>query len=270
MGIGPLAKKLDVDRDLLKEQAAQAALAARGAAANAYGWTTPRVEALVEWLTPRVEHLYAEGVKAAAPQVERAAGRAAPVVGTAHDKIVGDLLPKLVAAVNSAADRAQAAELEAARLAEAAQKKSHTARKVLIGAALVAGGAAAAALWARSRNQVDPWAEPWEPTDKAGLEDKVGDAADAVGEAAGSAVAKSREATRKAGEILAEAREEISDKIEEISDKAKDATKKVARRAKAEPVAADDQPVVPDNPAPRPSPRPRAKPADSGAPDPEQ
>jgi len=248
MGIGPLAKKLDVDRDQLREQAAQAALAARGAAVNAYGWTTPRVEALAAWLTPRLEHLYAEGVKAAAPQVERAAGVAAPAVDTAHDKIVGELLPKLVAAVNAAADKAQAAELEAARLAEAAQKKSSTARKVAIGAALVAGGAAAAVLWARSRTQVDPWAEPWEPTDplsKAALEEKVGDAADAVGEAAGSAVAKSREATRKAGEKLAEAREEISDKIEEISDKAKDATKKVARRAKADPVAADDQPADP-------------------------
>ena len=62
---------------------------------------------------------------------------------------------------------------------------------------------------------MDPWAEPWEPTDptgstgpdavhthqhgvRASVTDAVGEAADAVGEAAGSAVAKSREATRKA------------------------------------------------------------------------
>ncbi|MCL2090974.1 MAG: hypothetical protein FWH11_07095 [Micrococcales bacterium] len=267
MGIGPLAKKLDVDRDQLKELAAGARVAAtrtQGAAVNAYEWTTPRVEAFVEWLTPRLEHLYTEGLKAAAPQVEKAAGKAAPVVDTAHEKIVDELLPKLVAAVHAAADKAQAAEDEAARLAaQAAQRKSHTARKVFLAAALTAGGIAAAAAWARSRTTVDPWAEPWEPTEapaRTGLEDKVGEAADAVGEAAGSAVAKSREATRKAGEKLAEAREEvsekiaeareeISEKIEEISDKAKDATKKVTRRAKTDPDAETDQDAAASGPA---------------------
>ncbi|MCL2849314.1 MAG: hypothetical protein FWE61_04630, partial [Micrococcales bacterium] len=187
MAIGPLGKKLDVDRDQLREQAAvlalgardgaaQAATAARGAAASAYGWTTPRVEAFVEWLGPRLEHLYSEGVKAAAPQVEKAAEKAVPAVGTAHDKIVDELLPRLVAGFNAAADRAQAAEAEAARLAAAAQrKKSRTTRRVLFAAAVAAAGIGAAAAWARSRTTVDPWAEPWEPTDapaKPGLEDK--------------------------------------------------------------------------------------------------
>ena len=140
----------------------------------------------------------------------------------------------------------------------AVPKKSHKGLSTFVVGGRLVGAGAAGAAWVRSRSTVDPWAEPWEPTDptgstgadavhthphdvRASVTDAVGDAADAVGEAAGSAVAKSREATRKAAEKLDEARAS-----------AEEAAKKVTRRtaAKAEEVAdTTEKAVDEDKPA---------------------
>lgn len=253
--------KLDVDPDKLKEQAADLGATLSGAAVHAKEWTTPRVEAFIDWLLPRLENAYNESVKAAAPRVEKAAEKAGPAIDTAHDKLVDELIPRLVTALNEAAEKAGAAaakaadttaDLARANVAElkkqvhvAPPKKSHKGLNTFLVVGLLVGAGAAGAAWFRSRSTVDPWAEPWEPTDptgstgpdavhthqhdvRASVTDAVGEAADAVGEAAGSAVAKSREATRKAAE-----------KIDEARGAAEEAAKKVTRRtaAKAEDVA---------------------------------
>ena len=266
--------KLDVDPDKLKEQAADLGATLTGAAVHAKEWTTPRVEAFVDWLLPRLENAYNESVKAAAPRVEKAAEKAGPAIDTAHDKLVDELIPRLVTALNDAAEKAGVAAAKAAdttaELAKAnaaelrksahdvAPKKSHKGLTTFMVVGLLVGAGAAGAAWFRSRSTVDPWAEPWEPTDptgstgadavhahahdvRASVTDAVGEAADVVGEAAGSAVAKSREATRKAAEKLDEAR-----------GAAEEAAKKVTRRtaAKAEEVADSTEKAVdsPDEP----------------------
>jgi hypothetical protein len=217
MGLRPFGKKLDVDPVQVKAQAVDIATDVRDAALSAKDWTAPRVEAFIEWLTPRLEQLYADGIKAAAPQVEKAAGMAAPAVDSAHDKIVDDLLPRLVAAVNAAVDKVQEDPEPQALVEVDDPGRSHTARNVFIAVAVAAGVGAAVAAWSRSRSTVDPWAEPWEPTEQStgtgGIESAMAEAADAVGEAAGTAVAKSREATRRAGEKLAEAKDELSERL---------------------------------------------------------
>lgn len=121
-----------IDSEKVKDQAAAAAAAvgeagaqasqvaahlanqAKDAAAAALDWSQPRLEAFREWLQPRIEKAWDEGVQAAAPQVEKAALKAAPVIDTAHDKLVEDYLPRLVAAFNAAA-------------ASAAEKSGHAA-----------------------------------------------------------------------------------------------------------------------------------------------
>ena len=200
-----------------------------------------------------MEHLYKESVKAAAPKVETAADKVSPAIDTAHDKIVDDFLPKLVAAMNEAAVKAGAAVEKAADVAadkgkgsakslaaaaaEASGKKKHTGAKVFWLLATLIGLGAAAAAWTRSRSSVDPWAEPWEPTDAGTTHARVADAADAVGEAAGSAVAKGRDATRKAAEKVSAATESLTEKVSEAKDDltekvagATDAAKKATRR----------------------------------------
>lgn len=233
------AARTTVDAERLKSQAAelQAVLADAGSKANvtaahlaeqarlqaavAKEWATPHVEHGVDWARPRLEKALAEGKHRAAPHVEAAARKAVPVVDTAHDKLVDELLPKLVAAIGAAAAATAAGadkahDVTAARLTELSHietKKSHKGRNVLLFLALAGAGAAAYQAWRRSTPTTDPWAEdPWQATpstttrrpDFQGVVEDVRheleDAAEAVGEAAGEAVARTREATEKAKE----------------------------------------------------------------------
>ena len=99
-----------VDADRLKSQAAELGGALSGASARA-GQTATQLahqakEAAVQakdWAAPRAEKAWYEGRKAAAPKVERAAEMALPLVDKTHDRLVDDLIPKLVAAVTAAA-----------------------------------------------------------------------------------------------------------------------------------------------------------------------
>src|SRR5450755_3845009 len=119
---------------LAREQAGQAVIAA----GQARDWAAPRMEAAVEWAAPRVERgLQAaaprveaavewaaprveRGLQAAAPRVEAAADRVAPAVDAARDRIVDDLLPRLIEAVHAAGAAGAAATTAAGAAATAA------------------------------------------------------------------------------------------------------------------------------------------------------
>lgn len=181
-------------------QAGSFAAQAKDRASNAKDWAQPRVHDFIAWLTPRAEKAWQDSVQAAAPQVEKAAGKAAPLIDSAHDKLVDDLLPKMVSAFNAAADNAAAAQGKtslAATVTDAADKASKKSRKGWL-IALAAGGAAVAGyvFWKRAQPQTDPWAEPWEQSSGADYSD--GAAKHSSG--AGSAVAKGREAGAKAAQ----------------------------------------------------------------------
>ena len=257
--------------------AAQLAEQAREAAAQARLWAVPRVEAAREWTTPRVEKAIRESAHAAAPRVEKAARGALPIVDTAHDRLVQDLLPKVVAAVNAAALAAttgadKARDVTSARLSELAHiqppepPKSHRGAKIFWFITGVAAVGAAAAAWRSSQPMNDPWAEqPWEPVGERGSDrikaraaearEELGgvvtdvrhdawDAAEHVGEVAGGAVARTREAGERAKEArdkVAERAREATEKAREVSEKALEATKKAAprRRASSEGIVSD-------------------------------
>jgi hypothetical protein len=249
-----------VDTDRLRSHAADVGASLQHASSHA-GQTAAqladqaRVGALqaVDWAAPRVEKALREGAKAAAPKVERAAEKAVPLVDTAHDRLVEDLLPKLVAAVGALATATatgadKARDVTSAKLTELAHlevpepKKSHTGAKVFWLIAGIAAVGAAIAAWRRSQPQHDPWAEqPWESAEHGAdrfkhraaeareeVRDDLGSAAEAVGEVAGEAVARTREATEKAKE----ASERVAERAREATEKAKEATDK-AREAAA-------------------------------------
>lgn len=253
-----LAEQAKVAAGHARVAATDAAVQAKEAAVLAKEWSAPHLEATRDWLTPRIEHAWQEGVKAAAPKVELAAEKATPAIGIAHDRLVDELLPRLVAAVNDAAERAgavieqaadKAAEAPTILAAAAAEvnkpKHKHSGAKffwifTVLGA--VAGGLVA---WRRTKPTTDPWADPWEPSSMPArsadghehhdLQGAVGDAAEAVGEAAGVTVAKSREASKKAADKVSEVREDVTERMAE----AREATKKVATRRRSAPNTVD-------------------------------
>jgi colicin import membrane protein len=247
-----------VDAERLKNQAAelQAVLADAGSRANvtasqiadrakeqatyARDWATPHVEHGVDWARPRVEKAWTESKAKAGPHVEKAAQKAVPVVDTAHDKLVDDLLPKVVAAVNAAAvataagaDKAR--DVTSTKLAELGHidppKRSRKGRKFFWFLLLAGGLGAAYQAWRRSGPTTDPWAEdPWDSAAEDSFRNRAAEArdefqgvvddvrheledrAEAVGEAAGEAVARTREATEKAAERAREATEKATER----------------------------------------------------------
>ena len=112
-----------LEPEVLSKKAAKAAALGKDAASGAKEWGEPKVDAFLEWFVPRLEKAYQDGVKAAAPRVEKAAAKAGPVIDQAHDKVVDELLPRLVAAVNAAAANADATADKIAEAAHEAAKK---------------------------------------------------------------------------------------------------------------------------------------------------
>ncbi|WP_149203403.1 hypothetical protein [Actinotalea subterranea] len=283
--------RTSVDADRLKSQAAEVGAVLSDASVHAGQAAAQLAEQVAEqakvgalhakdWAAPRVEKALREGAKAAAPKVEKAAERAVPLVDSAHDRLVDDLLPKLVAALTAAAGAAavgadKARDVTSAKLTELAHlevpepKKSHKGAKVFWFFAGIAAIGAAVAAWRSSRPTHDPWAEqPWEHESEHGTDrfkaraaeardelegvvsdvrHELGDAAEAVGEAAGETVARTREATEKAAERAREATERAREATEKAAERAKDAAKKTTtprrRTAKA---ATDDATAASD------------------------
>jgi len=203
-----------VDADRLKSQAADvgallsdaSARAGQAAETFAHQAKDAAVQAK-DWAAPRVEKAWYEGMKAAAPKVELAAEKALPLVDRTHDRLIDDVLPKLLAAVNAAAAAAavgadKARDVASARLTDLAHiapeppKKSHTGAKVFWSIAGLAIAGAVLAAFRRSRPTTDPWAEePWEDAEEdldartTQLGDDLGDAADLVSKKAADVTA---------------------------------------------------------------------------------
>ena len=223
---------------------------AKGAASGAREWAGPHVSSAVDWTSPRVQKAWADAYRTANPHIEKAAGKALPVVDTAHERFVSEILPKFMAAMTAAAaataaNADKAREAASAKLSDLAhveppepEKSPHTAAKVVWVVLGVAAAGAAAAAWQRSRPIEDPWAEqPWDdqPVERASrpdLDDVVtdvkhdlGDAAEHLGEAAGGAVARTREATERA---------------KRATERAREATRKASSRRRAAGTGDDD------------------------------
>lgn len=173
--------RVQVDTDRLKSQAAEVGAALSGASVRA-GQSAEHLAHQAkdaaaqakDWATPRVERAWYEGRKAAQPKVEQAAEKALPLVDKTHDRLVDDVLPRLVAAINAAAaaaaigaDRARDVAnerlIELAHVPPPAPPKRHTGAKVFWSIAGLAIVGAVVSVLRRNRSTTDPWAEePWE------------------------------------------------------------------------------------------------------------
>lgn len=233
-----------LDADRLKSQAADVGARLSDVTARA-GLTAEQLaeqakEAALhakDWAAPRAEKAWYEGKKAAAPKIEAAAEKAIPVVDTAHDRLVDDILPKLVAAITAAAGAAavgadKARDVADAKLTELAHiappPKKHTGAKIFWSIAGLAIAGAVFAAFRRRQPSSDPWAEePWDEAES-DLEARVAEVratgiddieapldadapAAAVAErgletAEAEAVAAAEETTEKLGDDAAEAR----------------------------------------------------------------
>jgi hypothetical protein len=155
--------------------------------------TFPRTaaEQARDWAAPRIEHGVTKGMQAVAPRIEAAAERAVPAVDAVRDRMVEDILPRLVDAVSAAAQAGAAAGVAAgealgdatdsgARKAKAGlrgvadrmeqvpgRKRRRRARRiqVTVFAVVGAGTLAGVAAWRRAQAEDHrPWAQESTPT----------------------------------------------------------------------------------------------------------
>lgn len=132
-----------------------------------------------DWAGPRFAHARDLGLEKAAPRVEQAAKALGPRVDTVHDKLVDEVLPRLVEAVNTAAAAASSKADHVAKashagldqMASAAAANRPAAKKqrrfgkglVVLGVFAALGGVAFALFRRLSGPTEDPWAAPVNP-----------------------------------------------------------------------------------------------------------
>jgi hypothetical protein len=100
--------------------------------------TFPRTtaEQARDWAAPRIERGVTKGMQAVAPRIEAAAERAVPAVDAVRDRIVEDMLPRLVDAMHAAALAGAAAGVAAGEaLGDATDSGALKAKAGLRGAA---------------------------------------------------------------------------------------------------------------------------------------
>jgi hypothetical protein len=125
------------------------------------------------WAAPRVERGVERGLDLAAPRVELAVEKVSPKVDAARDKLVDDLLPRLVVAVNAAAAAGHAASdaseevrsrskgAAAVLTGDAVAKPKHRRGRRFLLFAMIAAAVSAAVAVVKSRTaKDDPWAIP--------------------------------------------------------------------------------------------------------------
>lgn len=216
-------KKLEKE---LRSRSEDAGKAAREFADQGKDWATPKVEAAIDWAGPRVEKAWKAGVTATAPKLASAAGRTQGAVDVAHDKLVDDVLPKVIAALEDAAaaakagaDGAQSRVHKAVGKAEKALKEQEQAAKggskwgktlgwVLVGSAVAGAGVL---IWRRTQPVDDPWAEEY-------WDDAVAPVAEKPNVTAAAA-----EKTEDLADSAADAAKEASQKVEDVTKDIKDA-----------------------------------------------
>ncbi len=131
-----LRKQADVVSKQASLLSAQAAVL-RDRAAPVGAWAGPRIADVRTRGRAGLDTAYERGVGAAAPRVEQAASALTPKVGATRDKIVDDLLPRLVTVVTAATTAAAA---KAATATEVVADRSTTSLKVAHSASLRAQG----------------------------------------------------------------------------------------------------------------------------------
>ena len=211
-----------------------------------------------EWAAPRAEKAWHEGRKAAAPKIEAAAEKAIPMVDTAHDRLVEDILPKLVAAITAAAGAAavgadKAREVADAKLTELAHiappPKKHTGAKIFWSIAGLAIAGAVLAVFRRRQPTTDPWAEePWEEAES-DLEARAAEARAAVDVPAPVEPDDSAAAVAERGLEAAEADAQAAETTEKLGEGAAEAkprrtrTRKTTDAASTEPTTGESAPT---------------------------
>ena len=250
---------------------------ARDAATVVVDKVQPRVADAYAWARPRARKAWQGGVQAAAPHVESLAGKAGPLltsaqeklhpavdvaygkvsqaIDVAHEKLLTDMIPRLVAAVNAAAAQAGGADSAAARAAAAAAdklaKKKRRRRRVTV-VTLVGAAVAGFALWRRAQPVNDPWAQPWNASDDddADQEDpRVGAArlAAHVASLRQDAVAHAQDVANRAQTVAVKAQDAATAAVHTVADKAKDAAHEAVdkvKAAKAKPQDAAGEPAA--------------------------
>src|SRR5690625_3506137 len=116
-----MSKQPKISADQVKDQAAEAGKFARQFGDEAKDWATPRVEAAKDWAGPKVDKAWRDAVEAAAPRIAEAAEKSRGAVDVAHDKIVDDVLPLVVAKME---DAAKVAKKGAEKAADSASGKA--------------------------------------------------------------------------------------------------------------------------------------------------
>lgn len=208
---------------VLREKAAPLAVAASERASTAAG-------SAKDWAAPRLAHARDVGLEKAAPRVEQAAKAIAPRVDTVHDKLVDDLLPKMVEAVSAAAavasskadDVQRASHVGLDQVAASVSSRTPAARRqrgfgkglVVLGVFAALGGVAFALFRRLSGPTEDPWAAPIsspinapvaEPTPAGALVDPAEAAAEEeAAEAAGAEISSAPSAAAQSAEPVVE------------------------------------------------------------------
>lgn len=241
--------KYEADVDTLKKQAAQLskvlgdhaqALAEKAGevARDTSDWAEPHVDAAWTKISPKVkdaqkylshkaDKTWRESVKFAAPKIESGSRAVRPAIDTAHDKVVGDYLPRLEHAMQ-AANKAAMSQKSAGKAGKATQKalaeptKKRRGKKVLAWIAVSAAAAGAGYyLWKRTQPTEDPWAEEyWQNADDqpASFTDKAAGATHAVQDKAKEFAGKANGYAKDLADAVKGSVEDASARIEEFAD----------------------------------------------------
>lgn len=234
-----MSRKNKID-DEIREQAGEAGKAARQFAEQGKDWATPKVEAAMDWAGPRVEKAWKAGVTATAPKLADAAGKSRDAVDIAHDKLVDDVLPKVIAAledaaraaaggaddvqdrVHSAVGKAEKALKEQEKAAKGGSKLGKTLGWVLVGSAVAGAGVL---IWRRTQPVDDPWAEEyWDDSVAPAVETPATTPAETkpVTEKVQDAAAGAKDKAAGAKDKLAETAKDASAKVEKVTEDIKD------------------------------------------------
>ena len=222
-------------------------------AAQARERVEPAMQAAIDRVGPAVSSAR-DRVEPALLTAREAVG---PAMESARERLNEDVVPKVAAAVATAAESLskRAAEVHDRAAEFSAPPPSHRGRKVLLFTLALAGGAAIAVAVASRRRQVDNWQEfeaqarQWAEDKTHKVEDNVSAAAqkvsDKVSSAADSAKSSLKDVADKASRKAEQATDEVTEAAEAAADDVAGAAPDEALADKSEHPTA---PTTPDEP----------------------